>query len=40
VLKQRAEGDAYFDVKDLKKGMYLIRIANSKGVVNKKMVKM
>lgn len=40
VLKQRAEGDCYMDVKDLKKGMYIVRITTSSGVVNKKIVKM
>ncbi len=40
VLKLRADGDCYVDVKDLKKGMYVVRITTSKGVINKKMIKM
>jgi len=40
VLKQKAEGDCYINVKDLKKGMYLVRITTSTGVINKKIVKM
>lgn len=40
VLKQQMEGSDYVDVRDLKKGMYLVRIKSSKGVVNKKIVKM
>ncbi|MCX6308903.1 MAG: leucine-rich repeat protein, partial [Bacteroidia bacterium] len=40
VLKQIAEDECYVDVKDLKKGMYLVRISNSSGVINKKIVKL
>lgn len=40
VLKQRMEGNGYFDVRDLKKGMYIVRINSTKGVINKKIIKM
>ncbi|HET9571297.1 MAG TPA: leucine-rich repeat protein [Bacteroidales bacterium] len=40
VLRRRAEGNCYVDVKDLKKGMYVVRITTPTGVINKKIVKL